>query len=100
MFFQVVTAAVTEFEVKSNWARICKAAKIKGLRIHDLRHSYASALVNAGVGLPVIGALLGHAQTSTTAPYSHLFDETKRSAAEDVGAMLAGGAMLRPRSRR
>ena len=47
-------------EVKAAWAAICKAAKIKDLQIHDLRHSFASQLVSAGFSLPIIGGLLGH----------------------------------------
>ena len=73
---------------KKSWASICKAAGISGLRIHDLRHSYASMLVNAGLSLPTIGAMLGHTQVSTTARYSHLVDGTLRTAAEHVGQMV------------
>jgi len=75
-------------EIKANWRRICKAAKINGLRVHDLRHSYASALVNAGASLPLIGSMLGHAQASTTLRYSHLLDATQRQAAEQVAAEM------------
>ena len=77
-------------EVKGNWARVCKAAGIHGLRIHDLRHSYASTLASAGVGLHVIGGLLGHTQPSTTARYAHLFDDPLRAATERAGAILSG----------
>ena len=77
-------------EVKGNWRRICKAAKIKGLRIHDLRHSFASQLASAGVGLHVIGALLGHTQPQTTHRYSHLLDDPLRAATERVGAIISG----------
>ncbi len=56
--------------------------------MHDLRHSYASFLVSAGLSLPVIGALLGHAQPSTTARYAHLFDDPLRAATERVGAVV------------
>jgi integrase len=77
-------------EVKSNWQHICKAANITGLRIHDLRHSYASQLASAGIGLHTIGALLGHTQAQTTARYAHLFDDPLRAATEKVGAILAG----------
>jgi integrase len=65
-----------------SWRLICKAAGITGLRIHDLRHSYASTLVSAGFSLPVIGELLGHNQPQTTARYAHLFDEPLRKATE------------------
>jgi ATP phosphoribosyltransferase regulatory subunit HisZ len=56
--------------------------------MHDLRHSYASILVSAGLSLPVIGALLGHAQPRTTARYAHLFDDPLREATERVGAIV------------
>jgi len=46
-------------EIKTAWAALCKAADISGVRIHDLRHSYASMLASAGLSLPVIGALHG-----------------------------------------
>ena len=47
-------------DVKNGWRSICKAAGITDLRIHDLRHSFASELVSGGVSLAAIGALLGH----------------------------------------
>jgi integrase len=72
-----------------SWGLICKAAGITGLRIHDLRHSYASTLVSAGFSLPTIGALLGHSQPQTTARYAHLFDDPLRKATERAGAILA-----------
>jgi integrase len=72
-------------EIKSNWRRVCQSAKITGLRIHDLRHSYASILASAGIGLHAIGALLGHTQPQTTHRYAHLFDDHLRQATERVG---------------
>jgi integrase len=72
-----------------SWGLICKAAGITGLRIHDLRHSYASTLVGAGFSLPTIGALLGHSQPQTTARYAHLLDDPLRKATERAGAILA-----------
>ncbi len=76
-------------ELHRAWKRICKEAEIEGLRIHDLRHSYASILASAGLSLPIIGALLGHAQPSTTARYAHLFDDPLREATERVGAVVS-----------
>jgi integrase len=75
--------------LRARWAEICRMAEIKGARIHDLRHSYASFLVSAGLSLPVIGALLGHTQPSTTARYTHLFDDPLRAATEQVGAIFS-----------
>jgi integrase len=77
-------------DTKYAWKRICGAAGVTGLRIHDLRHSYASFLAGAGFSLPVIGALLGHSQPATTARYSHLFDDPLRTATERAGAIIAG----------
>jgi integrase len=77
-------------DVRDNWDRLCHAAKIKGARVHDLRHTYASILASSGHGLKIIGELLGHTQPSTTDRYAHLFDDPLRQAAERAGAILSG----------
>jgi integrase len=77
-------------EIKKSWSALCKAGGISGVRVHDLRHSYASFLASAGLSLPIIGALLGHTQPQTTARYAHLFDDPLRQATERVGAIVAG----------
>ena len=78
-------------DIYKPWVALLKAANITDrLRIHDLRHSFASFLVSAGHGLPVIGALLGHTQASTTQRYAHLHDEVQRVATGQVGAMVRG----------
>jgi integrase len=71
-------------EIKKAWRALCTAARINGLRIHDLRHSFASQLASGGASLPLIGALLGHTQPSTTARYAHLFQDPQRAAVEKV----------------
>jgi integrase len=76
--------------VKRDWEQICKVAEITGLRVHDLRHSYAAQLASAGIGLHVIGRLLGHTQPQTTHRYAHLLDDPLRQATERVGAIIAG----------
>ena len=78
-------------EIKRAWRSICKAAGINGLRIHDLRHSFASQLASSGSSLPLIGALLGHSIRITTARYAHLFSDPQRAAVERVGAVIAAG---------
>jgi len=75
-------------DVKYVWQRVCATAAITGLRIHDLRHSYASQAVNAGFSLPVIGKLLGHSLPRTTARYAHLYDDILKEATERVGAAI------------
>lgn len=72
------------------WRNVRIAASLDDVRLHDLRHSFASVAVSSGASLPVIGALLGHKDTSTTAQYAHLHDDPVRGAAESVGGRLAG----------
>jgi integrase len=78
-------------EIEKRWQQICKEARIEGLRIHDLRHSFASILVSAGYSLPVIGRLLGHTQAQTTHRYAHLQDDPLRLATEKAGALITNG---------
>ena len=66
------------------------AAKIKGLRLHDLRHSFASVAAAGGASLPMIGKLLGHTQVATTGRYAHLDVDPLREVAERVGAIIEG----------
>ena len=75
--------------VQKSWLALCAAAGIKGLRIHDLRHGFASQLVSSGASLPLIGSLLGHSNPQTTARYAHLFDDPQRAAVERVGAVIS-----------
>ncbi len=75
-------------EIKGFWDRVRVKSAIPDVHIHDLRHTYASILVSSGLSLPIIGALLGHTQTQTTARYSHLFDHPLREATERVSAVI------------
>lgn len=59
------------------------------LRLHDLRHSFASLAVSQGASLPMIGALLGHANSATTQRYAHLSDDPVRGATEMVGNAIS-----------
>lgn len=77
-------------DLQKPWRRIRKAAGIEDVRIHDLRHTYASLAAAAGHSLPVIGKLLGHTQAQTTARYAHLADAVTRSAADDVDGLISG----------
>lgn len=103
-------------DVKRSWVSICRAAGLAErapktrrdgsivlgadgrpieiwrptVRLHDLRHTYASVLASAGLSLPIIGALLGHTQTQTTARYAHLLDDPLRAATEKAAEALTG----------
>ena len=79
------------------WIAVCRAAKITNLRVHDLRHSFASQLATGGASLPLIGALLGHTNPTTTHRYAHLFDDPLRAAVDRVGAAIV--AAERPKVR-
>ena len=70
------------------WQRVRARAGVKDVRIHDLRHTFASAAVASGQGLPMIGKLLGHTQVQTTARYAHLAAEPVRLAADAVAQNL------------
>jgi integrase len=69
-------------DVKRTWASVLKAADLSDVRLHDLRHTYASILASDDVPLHVVGALLGHTQAQTTKRYAHLYDEPLRRATE------------------
>jgi integrase len=75
-------------EIKRFWDEVRAKAKLPGLRIHDLRHTFASLLVSGGMSLPMIGKLLGHTQVQTTQRYAHLFDDPLRVGLDQVGDML------------
>lgn len=66
-----------------------KAAGLSDVRLHDLRHSFASVGAAGGLSLPVIGALLGHKHAATTARYAHLSADPLRAANNAVGARIA-----------
>jgi len=71
------------------WDRIRVDADIEDVRVHDLRHHYASCGINGGQSLSVIGRLLGHTKILTTQRYAHLDDDPIRKANEQIGATLA-----------
>ena len=70
------------------WERIRTRAGLTGVRLHDLRHSFASTAAGLGASLPIIGALLGHTTAQTTSRYAGLADDPRRVAAERIGERL------------
>jgi integrase len=85
---------VPRADLKRPWELIARHAGLDGVRLHDLRHTYASIGAGSGIGLPIIGKLLGHAETRTTERYAHLDNDPLRKAANRIGAELV--AALNP----
>ncbi len=82
-------------DLQHPWKLICARAGLEGVRIHDLRHSFASRALALGESLPMIGKLLGHSRIETTARYAHLArDSVQESAAriaDSIAADIMGG---------
>jgi integrase len=76
-------------DLKRPWEALTKRAGLEGVRLHDLRHTYASFGAGGGLGLPIIGKLLGHTQASTTQRYAHLDADPLRRASETIGGRIA-----------
>jgi integrase len=76
-------------DLKKPWSAIRRRADLDGVRIHDLRHSFASVGAAAGLGLPIVGKLLGHTQASTTQKYAHLDNDPLRRATNAIGATIS-----------
>ena len=72
-----------------SWRRILDRAGIENLRIHDLRHSFASGGLLVGEGLPMIGKLLGHSKVQTTTRYAHLANDPLKAAANRIASRIA-----------
>jgi len=75
-------------DLKRPWGVIIKRAGLMGVRLHDLRHTYASFGAGGGLGLPIIGRLLGHTQAATTARYAHLDNDPLRRASESIAGRI------------
>ena len=75
-------------ETLSLWYRVRKRAGIEDVRLHDLRHNFASWAVMRGVPLPTVATLLGHRQVSMTLRYAHVHDKEVEAAAERVGKIM------------
>mgnify|MGYP000114925119 FL=1 len=71
------------------WERVRELAGLEGVRLHDLRHSFASVGAAAGMGLQVVGKILGHADPKTTAKYSHFADDPIRTVADRISEVIS-----------
>jgi len=82
--------------VEEPWRRIRGAARLDDVRLHDLRHSFASVAVAGGMGLPIIGKMLGHTQAQTTQRYAHLASDPVKAAAATVAGKIAKAMQGKP----
>ena len=71
------------------WRAIRAAAGLDDVRLHDLRHAFASVAASSGMGLPIIGKILGHSQPATTARYAHLASDPVKAAAAAIAGKIA-----------
>lgn len=76
-------------DLQRPWRRIRKRAGLEDVRIHDLRHTYASQALAQGLDLTMVGKLLGHTQIQTTMRYAHLADDSVHQAARQVSSQLS-----------
>jgi len=91
-----VKAKSASAAIDNVWPGIREAAGLADVRLHDLRHSFASVGAAGGLSLPIIGALLGHKHATTTARYAHLSADPLRAANDAVGARIAAAMNRKP----
>ena len=84
-------------DLQHPWRRVRSRAGLEDVRIHDLRHSFASKALALGESLPMIGKLLGHTQVQTTARYAHLANDSVKASGSRVGDSI--GMQIAPISR-
>ena len=80
-------------DIDGAWQSIRAKAGLHDVRIHDIRHSFASRALALGEGLPIIGRLLGHRRVETTARYAHLARDSVRESAERIAVSIAADIM-------
>jgi integrase len=83
-------------DLQRPWRRIRESAGLADVRIHDLRHTFASSGLLVGEGLSMIGKLLGHTQIQTTARYAHLASDPMKKAANKISDRLASALFGKP----
>lgn len=94
--FPSPSAAGHMVNIKDAWGDVLKQSGLTGWRLHDLRHAFASMMVNSGASLPIVGKILGHSNVSTTQRYAHLEQNPARKAAEDAAAKIAQALKAKP----
>jgi integrase len=81
---------VRECKITAEQSKVTLPVGVLDARLYDLRHSFASIGAAGGLSLPIIGKLLGHTRTPTTARYAHLADDPLREATEKIGKVITG----------
>ena len=87
-------------EIREAWDALRAAAGIPDVRLHDLRHAFASLAVSSGASLPLVGSLLGHTEPSTTQRYAHLLDAPQRALVDKVAEAIGAAIVPLPDGRR
>jgi integrase len=85
-------------DLQSPWERFRERASLAGVRLHDLRHSWASTGAASGLGLPILGKILGHLHPITTHRYTHFCDDPLRAAADHVAGEIDSAMRGGPRA--
>lgn len=88
LIFPSASGGLTPISIQKAWAKIREAADLKDLRLHDLRHNFASSAVSSGNSLYIVGKLLGHTQSQTTQRYAHLAADPLHATADAVSTKL------------
>nr|WP_272214084.1 site-specific integrase [Marinicella sp. W31]MDC2876077.1 tyrosine-type recombinase/integrase [Marinicella sp. W31] len=83
-------------DLQRPWQRITEHAELQGLRLHDLRHTYASIGAESGMGLVILGKLLGHRSTATTQRYAHLGDDPLKRTSEQIADTIMSALSAAP----
>ena len=84
-----------QVNINDSWNRVRKCAGLDSVRLHDLRHTFASRALAIGEGLPMIGELLGHRQVNTTARYAHLARESIQASTAKVAESIGSDILAR-----
>ena len=89
--FPIDKPLATSMRLRQFWIEVRSAAGLEDVRLHDLRHSYASIALLNGESIRTLGRLLGHEKAATTLKYAHLSDASVREAVDALAPVLAGG---------
>jgi integrase len=82
-------------DLNAPWRAVMKRAGLADVRLHDLRHTFASIGVGGSLGLPIVGKLLGHTQAATTSRYAHLDTDPLKKAADAIGEQISAAMRSR-----